>query len=85
MVILERMRVFYTDPLDPPYILYVEFAFLFTLLPVVSLDVALKNPSFIPLTLLFLLSLPPHLKRYLPLISKVLGIRIGGAKVTRHI
>jgi 4-hydroxybenzoate polyprenyltransferase len=71
MVVLERLSVVYTDPLDPPYMLFLNFAFLVTVVLVLAGAVVVRQPTYFPVVVLFLLSLPPHMRYYLPMFASV--------------
>ena len=72
LLLLEWRSRVYSDPLDPPYILFLNFAFIITLLCGMAAVVAVSQPLYLPLVVLFVLSLPPYLRYYAPLVGKLL-------------
>ena len=69
---LEWKSKVYSDPLDPPYILFLNIAFLVPLVLGMAAVTALTAPTYLPVAALFLLSLPPYLRYYGPMVTKVL-------------
>ena len=69
---MERASKVYSDPLDPPYILFLNLAFLIPLVLGMAAVAAVTAPTYLPVAVLFLLSLPPYLRYYGPMVTKVL-------------
>lgn len=65
-----RSRV-YSDPLDPPYILFLNFAFVVALVAPMAAVVLVKQVAYLPVVALFVLSLPPYFRYYGPLVLKL--------------
>lgn len=80
-VLLERRSLVYTDPLDPPYMLFLDFAFLVTVvLPLAGIVLA-SRLEYLPIVALYLISLPAHLRHYLPMLGRVARrVSTGGAR-----
>lgn len=77
-LLLERLSMVYTDPLDPPYMLFLNFAFLVTVvLPLAGIVLATRL-DYLPIVVLYLLSLPAHLRYYLPMLGRVARRVSGG-------
>jgi len=72
LLILERLTLVYTDPLDPPYMLFLDFSFLVTVILALAVIVLVRQPTYLPLVALFILSLIPHLRYYLPMLGTVI-------------
>jgi len=69
-IAMERRGKIYTDPLDPPYILFLNLAFLLTILLGLSIIELWEQPTYFPLVALFLLSLVPNVRHYRPILSR---------------
>jgi len=69
MTYLEHRSVVYTDPIDPPYILFLNLAFLLALVLVMGIIVLAESPTYFPLVALFLVSLTPYLRAYGPMVA----------------
>ncbi len=69
-IYLERKSIVYTDPLDPPYSMFVNFVFPFAVILPLGLIMALDSPTYIPLLVLFVLPLIRDLTVYKPALSR---------------
>jgi len=72
LLVLERRSLVYTDPLDPPYILFLNLSFLVTVVLLMGAAVVVTQPAYFPPVALFLLSLVPHMRYYGPMVPRVL-------------
>jgi len=72
--LLERRSIVYSDPLDPPYSMFLNIAFLVLVLLPLGLIVVIENLAYIPVFLLFALALVQNLREYKPAIRKALRL-----------